>query len=120
MSAGDTAGGGSDLDVSVVIPAYNAEAILPDTLRALTQGTFPAERMEIIVVDDGSKDGTAAAAADFPVQVIRQENQGPAAARSHGVDEAGGRVVVFSAAFEAASSPGSHRANRPRCTWRSG
>lgn len=81
---------------SVVIPAYNAEKLLPDCLRSLTEQTIPRDQYEIIVVDDGSTDGTARAAGSFPgVRVISQHNQGPAAARNLGAQEAKGEIVLF-------------------------
>jgi glycosyltransferase involved in cell wall biosynthesis len=70
--------------VSILIPAHNAEPWVGDTIQsALTQGW---SRKEIIVVDDGSRDGTAAVAQRFAskdVAVVSQENQGAAAARNH-------------------------------------
>jgi lipopolysaccharide/colanic/teichoic acid biosynthesis glycosyltransferase/GT2 family glycosyltransferase len=81
--------------ISVIVPAYNAARTLGDCLRALSNQTVPRERYEIIVVDDGSIDDTAAAAESFGVRVIRQPNQGPAAARNVGVQAAQGELVLF-------------------------
>ena len=80
---------------SVVIPAYNAEAFLADTLRSVL-----AQRdddFEVIVVDDGSTDRTADLAAAFEpeVRLIRQANGGCHAARNAGIDAASGRYVCF-------------------------
>jgi glycosyltransferase involved in cell wall biosynthesis len=69
--------------VSVLIPAYNAQECLAETLRSALEQTW--ERKEIIVVDDGSKDRTLAVARQFEskqVRVVSQENQGAAAARN--------------------------------------
>src|SRR5271154_7117490 len=71
--------------VSILIPAYNAEAWISDTLRSALAQTW--ERKEIIVVDDGSKDQTLAVARRFEsesdcVHVFTQENQGAAATRN--------------------------------------
>lgn len=69
--------------VSILIPAYNSEAWLAHTLRSALVQTWP--RKEIIVVDDGSTDRTAAVARQFVssgVRVISQDNQGAAAARN--------------------------------------
>lgn len=81
--------------ISVIIPAYNREELLPQTLESLLRQTFPAE--EIIVVDDGSTDRTAAVAESFgkPVQVIHQENSGPSAARNRGFLESQGEFIHF-------------------------
>jgi len=81
--------------LSVVIPAYNAAATLPATLAALARQTIPADTFEIIVVDDGSRDDTAAVAAAAGASVIRQENQGPAVARNTGASDARGDILVF-------------------------
>jgi PST family polysaccharide transporter len=69
--------------VSVLIPAYNAQEWIGDTLRSVLRQTWP--RIEIIVVDDGSKDNTIGIARQFEqygVQVISQKNQGASAARN--------------------------------------
>ena len=79
--------------ISVVIPAFNAEKTLPLCLRALQQQTLPPG--EIIVVDDGSADGTARVAQLAGVVVISQPNQGPAAARNSGINTSHGDIVLF-------------------------
>jgi glycosyltransferase involved in cell wall biosynthesis len=69
--------------VSILIPAYNAEQWIGDTLRSAVAQTWP--RKEIIVVDDGSRDGTLAAARKFEGKdflVTTQQNQGAAATRN--------------------------------------
>lgn len=81
---------------SVVIPAYNAEKLLPECLSSLSGQTVPRGDYEIIVVDDGSTDGTSGVAGSFPgVRVISQQNRGPAAARNLGAREAKGGIVLF-------------------------
>ena len=81
--------------ISVIIPAYNREELLPQTLESLLRQTFPAE--EIIVVDDGSTDRTTDVAESFgePIRVIRQENAGPAAARNRGFLDSRGEFIHF-------------------------
>ena len=81
--------------VSVVIPAYNAEKCLGETLVSVLSQTRMAE--EIIVIDDGSKDGTEAIARSFGdhIRYIRQENQGIAGARNTGIREARGEWIAF-------------------------
>jgi glycosyltransferase involved in cell wall biosynthesis/peptidoglycan/xylan/chitin deacetylase (PgdA/CDA1 family) len=69
--------------VSILIPAFNAQEWIADTLRSAIAQTW--ERKEIIVVDDGSSDQTLAIARQFEsdcVRVVTQENQGAAAARN--------------------------------------
>jgi len=70
--------------VSILIPAYNAEALIGETIESALGQTWPNK--EIIVVDDGSTDGTLAVARRFAsqgVHVVSQSNQGAAAARNH-------------------------------------
>jgi glycosyltransferase involved in cell wall biosynthesis len=81
--------------ISVVIPAYNAAGTIGNCVRALTQQSTPRGEYEIIVVDDGSTDQTAVIAEAAGAQVIRQSNQGPAAARNHGVEMARGDLILF-------------------------
>ncbi|MBP8846398.1 MAG: glycosyltransferase [Thermoanaerobaculia bacterium] len=85
-------------DVSVVIPTFNRRRILGEVLQALDdqQGAPP---FEIVVVDDGSTDGTfdwlGERATAHPVRRLRQQNRGPAAARNRGVAAAAGAIVAF-------------------------
>ncbi len=84
------------VSVSVVVAARNSAATLPRTLTALAQQELD-EPYEVIVVDDGSDDDTAAQAqgAEGPVVVLRQPPTGPAAARNRGVAAASGDVLAF-------------------------
>lgn len=84
--------------VSVVIPAYNGEATIDETLRSVRAQTHA--KLEIIVVDDGSRDGTIEAvlthaAADPRVSVMRQANAGVAAARNVGWRSAAADLIAF-------------------------
>ncbi|MCS7001379.1 MAG: glycosyltransferase, partial [Dehalococcoidia bacterium] len=81
--------------VSVIIPAYNASATLPNCLAALQRQTLPPDRYEVIVVDDGSTDDTIAIAESFGVRVVRQSHENQAAARNRGAQAARGSVLVF-------------------------
>lgn len=87
---------------SVVIPTYNRKPILAKCLLALENQQFGniVTDYEVIVVDDGSTDGTldwlAANAVELPhVRSICQSHQGPAAARNLGVEEAKGDTIIF-------------------------
>ena len=101
--------------ISVVIPTYNRKPILAKCLKALEQQQFPLEpllskkrsflpvlddiRYEVVVVDDGSQDGTIEWLRDNPefphVRLFEQSHQGPAAARNLGVQVAQGETIVF-------------------------
>jgi glycosyltransferase involved in cell wall biosynthesis len=84
------------MDVSIVIPAHNAQATLADCLAAATGQLMPAGRShEVIVVDDGSVDGTSAICGRFPVTLIRKARAGVGAARNAGVFRARGTWVAF-------------------------
>ncbi|MDX3136498.1 bifunctional polysaccharide deacetylase/glycosyltransferase family 2 protein [Streptomyces europaeiscabiei] len=81
--------------VTVVVPAYNEKECIANTLHSLARSTHP---IEIIVVDDGSTDGTKeiAEALGYPnVRVIRQENAGKPAALNNGVRNASHDIVVM-------------------------
>ena len=79
--------------VTVVIPAFEAEALLPEALESVLAQDY--ERREVIVVDDGSTDGTPAVASRYPVKCVRQPNRGLAAARNAGVTAGEGSLVAF-------------------------
>lgn len=79
--------------VTVVIPAYNAAAYLGTTLEALRGQTTPPER--VIVVDDGSIDGTIGVAHSMGVEVVSQEQRGPGAARNRALQMADTEFVAF-------------------------
>ncbi|CAM5254196.1 Glycosyltransferase OS=Streptomyces tendae OX=1932 GN=GUR47_17880 PE=4 SV=1 [Streptomyces tendae] len=81
--------------VSVIVPAYNEKECIEATLRSLARSTHP---VEIIVVDDGSTDGTAEIAESLGlpgVRVVRQANAGKPAALNNGVRQARYDIVVM-------------------------
>ncbi|HWU09149.1 MAG TPA: bifunctional polysaccharide deacetylase/glycosyltransferase family 2 protein [Streptomyces sp.] len=81
--------------VSVIVPAYNEKECIAGTLNSLAASTHP---IEIVVVDDGSTDGTAEIAESLGlsnVRVIRQENAGKSAALNNGVRQARHDLVVM-------------------------
>ena len=82
--------------VSILIPAYNAEEWIADTIRSAVSQTW--SRKEIIVVDDGSTDQTAAAASRFAsneLKVVTLKNQGAAAARNHALQLSQGDFIQW-------------------------
>lgn len=81
--------------LSIVIPAYNEEARLPDTLKSIEEH-FAGRKHEVIVVDDGSLDGTAAVAERSDCQVVRHScNLGKGAAVKSGVLASRGDLVLI-------------------------
>jgi glycosyltransferase involved in cell wall biosynthesis len=81
--------------ISVIVPAYNAEATIGECVRALQHQSLASDKYEIIVVDDGSADRTAELAAATGARVLQQAHQGPAAARNEGVQTARGEIIMF-------------------------
>ena len=86
------------VDVSVIVPVYNAEAHLKECLESICGQTL--ENIEIICVDDGSTDGSAEiirhmAASDVRITLIQQNNAGAGAARNNGLRNARGRYLSF-------------------------
>lgn len=85
----------NQFSVSVVIPAYNIGSFIARAIESVLAQTHQPD--EIIVVDDGSTDGTAEEIANFgdKVRYIHQENSGPNTARNSGVEAASGRWIAF-------------------------
>ncbi len=84
------------IQYSIIIPAYNARHTITACINALQQQTIPREQMEIIVIDDGSQDGTGQLAAELGVKVLFQpQNGGQAAARNVGIQHAQGEIICF-------------------------
>lgn len=77
---------------SVIIPAFNAEATIADCINALQQQAYDGD-YEVIVIDDGSEDGTAKIARDLGARVITTRRGRPAAARNAGIRLAAGAIV---------------------------
>lgn len=84
--------------VSVIIPLYNSTAFLPKCLDSVLGQSWT--KLEVILVDDGSTDGTLALCEQYQRQdpritVLHQENQGSSAARNAGLDRAAGQYVTY-------------------------
>jgi glycosyltransferase involved in cell wall biosynthesis len=81
--------------VSIIVPAYNAERTITRAIDSILSQTY--ENIEIIVVDDGSKDGTEAVCRTYGerIRYIKQDNGGAAAARNTGIVQAAGDYIGF-------------------------
>ncbi|MEL6330043.1 MAG: glycosyltransferase [Planctomycetota bacterium] len=82
--------------LSVVIPCYNGADLVGATIRSVIDQAGP-DQVEVIVVDDGSTDGSAEAVEAFGdrVMLLRQENAGQSVARNHGMSRARGEWILF-------------------------
>lgn len=83
--------------VSVIVPCWNSQDTLLETLESVAAQTY--RNIEIVIVDDGSSDGSAAVAADFCAQeprarLVRQENRGLGGARNRGIAESFGTWIA--------------------------
>jgi len=87
------------MKISVVIPAFNEEDNIEACLRSLHQQTLPQEQFEIILVDNGSTDKTAALARNFetslPLHILSLQRTGISEARNTGAATAKGEILVF-------------------------
>lgn len=83
--------------VSVLVNTYNHERFITQTIQSVLDQDFPSDQMEIIVVDDGSTDGTPQALQPFlpRIRYIRKENGGQVSAFNAGVAEAHGEIIAF-------------------------
>lgn len=87
--------------ISIITPTYNRKDELVYLFASLQQQTLDHSLFEMIVSDDGSSDGTAELVAewhqrvDFPLEFVTQRNQGPGAARNHGLATARGQLFLF-------------------------
>lgn len=86
------------LKASIVIPTYNRKEIFEKCLQAITAQTLPPSQYEVIVIDDGSTDGTGDMIQSLdlePIRYLYQSNQGRAIARNHGIREARHEIIIF-------------------------
>lgn len=86
--------------ISVIIPTYNRKEMLKKCLKSVLSVNYPKYRYEVIVIDDGSTDGTyeflmEVAKEHQNLRILRQENRGPAAARNLGIRNAKGEILFF-------------------------
>jgi len=83
------------MDISLIIPAYNEEAYIGPTLESIIRNTR-GKLKEIIVVDNGSKDGTAAVVRRYPqVKLVYERRKGTGNARQTGAEHATGDILAY-------------------------
>ena len=115
--------------VSVIVPALNEQSYIAQALRSVARQRYPLDRVECVVVDNGSRDATAAVVqevarrwADAPgampqVQLTREPRRGPARAKNRGAAVARGDVLVF---LDADSTLGPTVVSEVAAAWRDG
>ncbi len=128
-ATGPVAGDDQTPSVSVVIPALNEEGYIAGALDSVALQRYPADRLEAVVVDNDSQDGTAAEAAKVAarwslkgsgaprLQVLGEPRRGTAQAKNRGAAAARGQVLVF---LDADSTLGPSVASEVAAAWRSG
>lgn len=79
--------------ISVIIPAYNAEAFIEKTLDSVFNQTLKPH--EVIVVDDGSTDNTSSIVDSYDIKYVKQGNKGTATALNNGIKHASGNVLAL-------------------------
>ena len=79
--------------ISIIIPVFNEQEVLSNCLASLKKQTY--QPLEIIVVDDGSRDNTLQIAKKFKVKTLAQNHKGPGPARNLGATQANGEILVF-------------------------
>jgi len=79
--------------VAVIIPAYNSRRFLVEAITSVRAQSCPPA--ELVVVDDGSEDGSAELAEELEVRCLRRENGGPGAARNSGVAATSSPLIAF-------------------------
>jgi cellulose synthase/poly-beta-1,6-N-acetylglucosamine synthase-like glycosyltransferase len=81
--------------ISVIIPTYNDSGLIRNCLRSLSRQSFPKNKYEVIVVDDGSEDNTSDVVSKFKARFFHRPHRGPAAARNFGATKARGDILLF-------------------------
>ena len=84
--------------ISVIVPVYNVKPYINDCIESILRQSYP--KLEIILIDDGSTDGSGADCDNYArtnprIKVIHQENQGLSAARNRGIKESTGAYITF-------------------------
>ena len=87
--------------ISIITPAYNRAEEVDHLIRSISEQTLNHSLFEHIISDDGSTDNTEVVVrkwcekVDYPIHFISQENQGPGAARNHGLEVSKGDLILF-------------------------
>lgn len=84
------------VDISVVVPVFNAEPYLEHFIQSLLSQTYSKDSYEVIVVDNGSKDASRTIVEQYPhIKLVLEPEKGAYAARNRGIAQASGAVIAF-------------------------
>lgn len=87
------------MEVSVVIPTYNKKDRLKLALTSLINQTYPRKKFEVVLIDDGSRDGAKdmvkSLSLPYKINYLRRQNQGRSVARNLGIAHAKGKIIIF-------------------------
>jgi glycosyltransferase involved in cell wall biosynthesis len=83
------------LRFSVVIPVYNSKATIARCLDSLAGIDYPRERFEIVLVDNGSTDGTLEILQKYPFRIVHENNKNAFSARNCGIAHSSGEIIVL-------------------------
>jgi glycosyltransferase involved in cell wall biosynthesis len=81
--------------VSVIVPVLNGEATIARCLESVCNVSYPEERREILVIDNGSTDRTPTLVRDYPVRLVPERTRGLSRARNRGIEESRGEILAF-------------------------
>jgi cellulose synthase/poly-beta-1,6-N-acetylglucosamine synthase-like glycosyltransferase len=81
--------------ISVIVPVRDGESTIGDCLDAILATDYPPDRREILVVDNGSSDGTPSQIQSRPVRYLREPERGVSNARNRGIAESSGDILAF-------------------------
>jgi len=81
--------------VSVVIPAYNEEDHIGKCLESIKKVNYPKNKIEVIVIDDGSTDDTRKIVSSFDVKLIKGKHEGVGISRNLGIKKSTGKIIIF-------------------------
>lgn len=85
----------NSITVSIIIATFNSQKILPETLRAIANQSYPRDRIEILIVDGGSKDQTREIAIQYGCRVLDNPKTEPISAKLIGMQNATGDYILF-------------------------
>ena len=81
--------------ISVIVPVYNREKLIRECIESLLSLSYPRDKIEIIVVDNGSSDNTLKVLSEYPITSIQEKKRGAAPARNRGIEISKGEILAF-------------------------